>query len=97
LRRAGIHAARVGENVAHASSLGRAHRALWDSPAHRATLLDPGFSRVGIGVILSDDALDAPVGADVEGVATNPRERAVRREAAPETAVAVWVCELFAN
>jgi uncharacterized protein YkwD len=95
LRRAGVHAALVGENVAHASSLGRAHRALWESPAHRATLLDAGFSAVGVGVALADESLDSPVGADVEGEATNPKGRAVRRGAAPETSV--WVCELFAN
>jgi uncharacterized protein YkwD len=104
LRRAGVHAALVGENVAHASSLGRAHRALWESPAHRATLLDPGFSAVGIGVAVTEESLDTPVDADVDGVATNPKDSAVRRGAAPETAVlgvrgapAVWVCELFAN
>jgi len=104
LRRAGIHAALVGENVAHASSLGRAHRALWESPAHRATLLDPGFSAVGIGVAVADESPDAPVGSDVKGVATIPKDRAVRRGTAPETAVlgvrgvpAVWVCELFTN
>lgn len=50
LHSAGIEAALVGENVAHAASLGRAHRALWDSPAHRGTLLDPRFAAVGIGV-----------------------------------------------
>jgi uncharacterized protein YkwD len=50
LHRAGIDAALVGENVAHAASLGRAHRALWDSPAHRGTLLEPGFVAVGLGV-----------------------------------------------
>lgn len=94
-RRAGVHAALIGENVAHASSLGRAHRALWDSPAHRATLLDPGFSAVGVGVALADESQDTSVGADVEGVATNSKDRAVRTGAAPETAV--WVCELFAN
>jgi hypothetical protein len=104
LRRAGIRALRIGENVAHASSLGRAHRSLWDSPAHRATLLDPGFSAVGIGVASSDEALGGPLSVDVERVATNPKDPAVRTRAAPETAAlgvrrapAVWVCELFAN
>jgi uncharacterized protein YkwD len=109
LRRAGFPAALIGENVSHASSLGRAHRALWDSPAHRATLLDPRFSAVGIGVAaaeetVAEESLDTPVGADLEGVATKPKDRAVRTGAAPETAVlgvrgvpAVWVCELFAN
>jgi uncharacterized protein YkwD len=55
LHRAGIDAALVGENVAHAASLGQAHRALWDSPAHRGTLLEPGFVAVGLGVS-SDEA-----------------------------------------
>jgi uncharacterized protein YkwD len=50
LARAGIGARRVGENVARARSLERAHRALWDSPSHRGNLLDPEFDAVGIGV-----------------------------------------------
>lgn len=40
----------LGENVAHAADARRAHRAIWSSPAHRATLLDPHFDSVGIGV-----------------------------------------------
>jgi hypothetical protein len=48
--RAGVSARRFGENVARASSLERAHRALWDSPSHRRNLLDAGFEAVGIGV-----------------------------------------------
>jgi cysteine-rich secretory family protein len=48
--RAGVTALRLGENVARASSLARAHRALWDSPSHRRNLLDAGFEAVGIGV-----------------------------------------------
>jgi uncharacterized protein YkwD len=50
LRNAGIQPSLVGENVAYAGSLGRAHRALWDSPAHRGTLLEAAFAAVGIGV-----------------------------------------------
>jgi uncharacterized protein YkwD len=57
LHRAGISAALVGENVAHAASLGRAHRALWDSPAHRGTLLEAGFSSVGLGVAAEGTAV----------------------------------------
>jgi hypothetical protein len=48
--RAGIRARRVGENVARARSIERAHRALWDSPSHRGNMLDPGFVALGIGV-----------------------------------------------
>jgi hypothetical protein len=49
--RAGLAARRVGENVARASSLERAHRVLWDSPSHRGNLLDPGYDIVGIGIV----------------------------------------------
>lgn len=48
--RARLRALRVGENVARARSLPSAHRALWDSPAHRANLLDTGFDTVGLGI-----------------------------------------------
>ena len=48
--RLGYAAHRVGENVAQARGLARAHRALWNSPAHRSNLLDSGFDRVGVGV-----------------------------------------------
>lgn len=53
--RAGVPALRVGENVAHSSSLSRAHRALWDSPSHRGNLVDPGFDAVGIGVFAAGE------------------------------------------
>jgi hypothetical protein len=55
--RAGVAARRVGENVARAKSIARAHRVLWDSPSHRGNLLDAGFSVLGIGVA-QDDAGD---------------------------------------
>jgi hypothetical protein len=48
-------ARRVGENVARARTLQRAHRVLWDSPSHRGNLLDAGFDAVGIGVVKTDD------------------------------------------
>jgi uncharacterized protein YkwD len=57
LRRAGFEVTLVGENVAYAGSLARAHRALWDSPSHRGTLLEPGFGRVGLGVASEDEAV----------------------------------------
>jgi uncharacterized protein YkwD len=50
MARSGVRAFRVGENVARARSLPSAHRALWDSPAHRGNLLDEGFEAVGLGV-----------------------------------------------
>jgi hypothetical protein len=53
--RAGVMALRVGENVAHARDLGRAHRALWVSPSHRETLLSERFDAVGLGFATSPD------------------------------------------
>jgi hypothetical protein len=41
----------VGENVARATSLRGAHRVLWQSPAHRRTLLYKEFTHVGVGVV----------------------------------------------
>lgn len=47
---AGLDALVVGENLAHADTLGHAHRALWASPSHRANMLDDRFDSIGIGV-----------------------------------------------
>lgn len=52
MARAGLRAFRTGENVARARSLPNAHRALWDSPAHRGNLLDDGFDAVGLGIAI---------------------------------------------
>jgi uncharacterized protein YkwD len=40
----------VAENVGFASSLDQVHAALMNSPAHRANILNPAFSRIGVGV-----------------------------------------------
>jgi uncharacterized protein YkwD len=50
LRAAGLDARQAGENVAHASSLVLAHRAVWASASHRMNVLGRAFDRVGIGV-----------------------------------------------
>ena len=52
---AGIQAAIAGENVASASSLPNAHRALWASPSHRGNLLLERFSKVGVAVARAAD------------------------------------------
>jgi uncharacterized protein YkwD len=48
---AGIKVHAAGENVAHARTLRRAHRALWASPSHRGNLLYADFDAVGVGVV----------------------------------------------
>ena len=55
LARAGISPHSAGENVAHALTLRRAHRALWASPSHRGNLLDPRFDTVGVGMARDED------------------------------------------
>jgi hypothetical protein len=50
LRRAGLDAHTLGENVAHAPTVPLAHRALWRSVSHRMNLLSPDFDRMGLAV-----------------------------------------------
>jgi uncharacterized protein YkwD len=50
LQRAGQLAHLIGENVVHAADPERAHRALWESPSHRANFLHRGFERWGLGI-----------------------------------------------
>ncbi len=45
----------VLENVVRAYGLDEAHRALMDSPGHRANVLSPEVTDIGIGVVLGDD------------------------------------------
>ena len=52
---AGIKARLAGENVASASSLQGAHRALWSSPSHRGNLLGERWTRVGVAVVRGAD------------------------------------------
>ncbi len=51
LTSAGVSYGRAGENLAFAQSLAVAHRSLMESPGHRDNILQPDFTRVGIGVI----------------------------------------------
>jgi uncharacterized protein YkwD len=50
LRRAGLTLLFAGENLAYAPTVDVAHQGLMASPGHRANILEPGYSRVGIGV-----------------------------------------------
>jgi uncharacterized protein YkwD len=44
----------LGENVAYNSSLTGAMEALENSPAHRANLLNPAFTRVAVGIVFQN-------------------------------------------
>lgn len=51
MRVAGVKYRYAGENLAGASTVERAHQALMASPGHRANILSPRFTRVGIGIV----------------------------------------------
>lgn len=55
VRAAGIKTAVVLENVARAYGIGEAHQGLMNSPGHRANLMSPQATHVGIAVVLGDD------------------------------------------
>ncbi|MFT3698382.1 MAG: CAP domain-containing protein [Kofleriaceae bacterium] len=55
VRAAGIKTAVVLENVARAYGVGEAHQGLMNSPGHRANLMSPQATHVGIAVVLGDD------------------------------------------
>lgn len=55
IQAAGLRVKIAGENVAHARTVRRAHRALWTSPSHRGNLLEPAFRRLGVGVAHDPD------------------------------------------
>jgi uncharacterized protein YkwD len=57
LKAAGVSARVAGENVATASTLENAHRALWASPSHRGNLLLDRFTRVGVAVVRAADGM----------------------------------------
>jgi uncharacterized protein YkwD len=54
LQNAGLSAREAGENVAHAQNVLLAHRALWQSPSHRANLEHAEYDAFGVAVL--DDA-----------------------------------------
>src|SRR5690606_25692659 len=43
---------KVGENVGYGGTVSGLHAALMNSPAHRANILDPAYTHVGVGVVV---------------------------------------------
>ncbi len=54
---AGINTAAVLENVARAYGVGEAQDGLMNSPGHRANILSPDVTHVGIGVVIGDEVV----------------------------------------
>lgn len=52
---AGIRYQRIGENIALGYDVYEAQEALMRSPGHRMNLLDPSFTRIGVGVAFAED------------------------------------------
>lgn len=46
---------RLGENVGFAYSVEEAHRLFMGSSSHRASIMNPGYTKVGTGVAISGD------------------------------------------
>jgi len=57
---AGLRFARLGENIAVHRDVDEAEAALLRSPGHRKNILDPQFTRVGIGVAFHTSASGEP-------------------------------------
>jgi hypothetical protein len=55
VRVAGIKTALVLENVVRATAVGEAHAALMNSPGHRANVMSPQATHVGIGVAFGSE------------------------------------------
>jgi len=51
MKAAGITYRKAGENLAGAGGVAAAHSALMNSTGHRANILDPVYTRIGIGII----------------------------------------------
>lgn len=54
LQNASLWARETGENVAHAETVVLAHRALFESPSHRANMVRAEFDRVGVAAVTDE-------------------------------------------
>jgi uncharacterized protein YkwD len=54
----GVPVSRVGENLAGGRDAAEMHDALMESPGHRAAILDPLFTHIGLGVSVDGEELD---------------------------------------
>lgn len=50
MRKAGVAFTTGGENIAGAATTESAHQSLMNSPGHRANILNPAFTQIGIGI-----------------------------------------------
>jgi len=74
VRRAGVSVVKLGENISQGDSVEAAHAALMGSPSHRANMLEPTFTHVGIGVVIR--SVERPALLATLVFARRPRVRA---------------------
>ena len=84
---------KLGENVGRGPSVGAIHRALMDSPSHRANILGSDWTQIGVGVVVVDGTVwvtqmfRQPSGASAPTPAPEPQPApAPEPERAPEPA-----------
>jgi len=51
MKNAGIKYSTAGENIAGAATVESAHQSLMNSSGHRANILNPSFTQIGIGIV----------------------------------------------
>lgn len=73
---AGTGWSKVGENVGRGGSVDSLHQAFMDSPGHRANILDPAWTQVGIGTLYANDRLYVTVVFMAKGQPTAPKPKA---------------------
>ena len=61
MRKAGIQVDRAGENLAFNVDIRAAHQAFMDSPGHKANILDPNYTQIGLGVNAGINLTQSPV------------------------------------
>jgi len=52
MKNAGVSYRWAGENIAGAGTVERAHNALMNSEGHRANILNPNFTHIGVGIVM---------------------------------------------
>jgi uncharacterized protein YkwD len=70
----------AGENLAFASSLSEVNRILFESPGHRANLLNPEFTNVGLGIVNKEDGSFLVTQVFSKPRADQPDSKVVERE-----------------
>lgn len=79
---------KVGENVGRGPSVDPIHAAFMASPGHRANILDPSWTEMGMGVVVRDGTVWVTQLFRLPAAAPAPQAAAPASEPAPEAAAA---------